>query len=128
MRFNAAMGGMLIGAASAGCAAGAIGGQAEVNETSPRDASSSAMPSSDDKESSVATGSGSGAGTGTPPPDQNTPSSADAGASPPLETSPADASAGGALEDVAGWTLTWSDEFDGPDGSAPDPSKWKIRK
>jgi len=25
-----------------------------------------------------------------------------------------------------GWTLTWSDEFSGPDGSAPDPTKWKI--
>jgi len=24
----------------------------------------------------------------------------------------------------AGWTLVWSDEFSGPDGSAPDPSKW----
>jgi beta-glucanase (GH16 family) len=24
----------------------------------------------------------------------------------------------------AGWTLAWSDEFNGPDGSAPDPSKW----
>ena len=23
-----------------------------------------------------------------------------------------------------GWTLTWSDEFDGPDGSAVDPTKW----
>ena len=23
-----------------------------------------------------------------------------------------------------GWTLVWSDEFDGPDGSAPDPKKW----
>ncbi|HET7107611.1 MAG TPA: glycoside hydrolase family 16 protein [Candidatus Acidoferrum sp.] len=22
------------------------------------------------------------------------------------------------------WTLTWSDEFDAPDGSAPDPKKW----
>jgi len=22
------------------------------------------------------------------------------------------------------WTLSWSDEFNGPDGSAPDPSKW----
>ncbi len=128
-RFNAAMSGMLIGAASAGCSAGIIG-QAGVNETPPLDASSSTtMPSNSDNEGSVASGSGSGAsrgtGTGTPPPDQNTPSSADAGAlSPPVDTSPADASAGGALEDVAGWTLTWSDEFDGPDGSAPDPSKW----
>jgi beta-glucanase (GH16 family) len=25
---------------------------------------------------------------------------------------------------LAGWTLTWSDEFDGPDGSAADPTKW----
>ncbi|HEY6946419.1 MAG TPA: glycoside hydrolase family 16 protein [Candidatus Acidoferrum sp.] len=23
-----------------------------------------------------------------------------------------------------GWTLVWSDEFNGPDGSAPDPKKW----
>src|SRR6266567_7609979 len=25
-----------------------------------------------------------------------------------------------------GWTLTWSDEFNQPDGSAPDPAKWRI--
>lgn len=25
-----------------------------------------------------------------------------------------------------GWKLTWSDEFDGPDGSAPDPAKWSF--
>jgi len=25
-----------------------------------------------------------------------------------------------------GWTLVWSDEFNGPNGSLPDPSKWKI--
>src|SRR5271156_6638147 len=24
------------------------------------------------------------------------------------------------------WTLVWNDEFDGPDGSMPDPSKWSI--
>jgi beta-glucanase (GH16 family) len=24
------------------------------------------------------------------------------------------------------WKLTWSDEFNGPDGSAPDPSKWVV--
>ncbi len=27
---------------------------------------------------------------------------------------------------LSGWTLTWSDEFNQPDGSAPDPAKWKI--
>lgn len=26
--------------------------------------------------------------------------------------------------DPPGWTLTWSDEFDQPDGSTPDPTKW----
>ena len=25
-----------------------------------------------------------------------------------------------------GWELTWSDEFNQPDGSAPDPAKWKF--
>jgi beta-glucanase (GH16 family) len=25
---------------------------------------------------------------------------------------------------IPGWTLTWSDEFNGPDGSAVDPTKW----
>jgi beta-glucanase (GH16 family) len=24
----------------------------------------------------------------------------------------------------SGWVLTWSDEFNGPNGSAPDPTKW----
>ncbi|HXY07636.1 MAG TPA: glycoside hydrolase family 16 protein [Terriglobales bacterium] len=26
----------------------------------------------------------------------------------------------------AGWTLTWSDEFNGADGSSPDPTKWLV--
>jgi beta-glucanase (GH16 family) len=43
-------------------------------------------------------------------------------------TSPDGAPAGDGGADSAvnppGWTLTWSDEFDGPNGSAPDPSKW----
>jgi beta-glucanase (GH16 family) len=38
----------------------------------------------------------------------------------------ADAMAGDASGESAipGWTLTWSDEFNGPDGSAVDPSHW----
>jgi beta-glucanase (GH16 family) len=38
----------------------------------------------------------------------------------------AEVGAGDAGEDSAipGWTLTWSDEFNGPDGSAVDPTKW----
>ena len=26
----------------------------------------------------------------------------------------------------AQWTLVWSDEFNGPNGAAPDPSKWSY--
>jgi beta-glucanase (GH16 family) len=25
-----------------------------------------------------------------------------------------------------GWTLVWSDEFDGPSGAAPDPTRWNV--
>ena len=27
---------------------------------------------------------------------------------------------------IPGWKLTWSDEFDGPAGSSPDPEKWQF--
>jgi beta-glucanase (GH16 family) len=33
-------------------------------------------------------------------------------------------SAGTGLANAAGWKLVWSDEFDGPAGAAPNPSKW----
>jgi beta-glucanase (GH16 family) len=29
--------------------------------------------------------------------------------------------------DNGNWVLTWSDEFDGPDGSEPDPKKWILQ-
>jgi beta-glucanase (GH16 family) len=38
------------------------------------------------------------------------------------ESGPVDVSDGAAL---SGWTLTWSDEFNGADGTAVDPTKWK---
>src|SRR5262249_15326043 len=28
--------------------------------------------------------------------------------------------------DIAGWTLTWSDEFNEPDGSGVNPRKWTV--
>lgn len=37
------------------------------------------------------------------------------------ERQPSSPSAPGA---AARWQLVWSDEFDGPDGAAPDPAKW----
>lgn len=27
---------------------------------------------------------------------------------------------------ASGWALVWSDEFNGPDGSSPDPQKWTV--
>ncbi len=27
---------------------------------------------------------------------------------------------------TSGWVLTWNDEFNGPNGSAPDPTKWTV--
>jgi beta-glucanase (GH16 family) len=130
--FRAAMAVLLVSvsAAGVGCSSGVVGASTEVNEARPADTSATTA-SSDDSGGSVATGSESDAGTSTgtmtPPPDQNPPASDDAGAMPPttpVVTSLADAAPGGAVEDVAGWTLTWSDEFDGADGSAPDPTKW----
>ena len=33
---------------------------------------------------------------------------------------------GSAKEDGSHWRLVWSDEFNGPDGSSPDPAKWQF--
>jgi beta-glucanase (GH16 family) len=60
-------------------------------------------------EAATPTSTGDDAGTG------------DAGASGPTGTGPADASP---ESSIPGWTLTWSDEFDGPDGSQVDPRNW----
>jgi len=32
----------------------------------------------------------------------------------------------GSSTDIHGWALTWSDEFNAPNGSRPDPAKWKF--
>jgi beta-glucanase (GH16 family) len=38
-----------------------------------------------------------------------------------------DASTSTTFNDDAGlWVLTWSDEFNGPNGTAPDPTKWNL--
>jgi beta-glucanase (GH16 family) len=38
----------------------------------------------------------------------------------------ASTSSSGATKTSKDWVLTWSDEFSGPDGSAPDPAKWML--
>jgi beta-glucanase (GH16 family) len=68
-------------------------------------------------------------GSGTPvdnPAEENAPS---VDSSAPLEEANApevEAGVADATEDTAGWTLTWSDEFNLPDGSAADPSNWNY--
>jgi beta-glucanase (GH16 family) len=42
----------------------------------------------------------------------------------PAEAAPSDD--GGSDSSVPGYTLTWSDEFNGPNGTPPDPSKWNY--
>src|SRR5580700_7783059 len=49
--------------------------------------------------------------------DSSAPGSSTDATSPPSDSGPADSA-------IPGWTLTWSDEFNGPDGSAVDPTKW----
>ena len=65
---------------------------------------------------------------------QNSPNPVPKGA---LSSDPQDAASGaakqkaglarpGASTEIHGWALTWSDEFNTPNGSRPDPAKWKF--
>jgi beta-glucanase (GH16 family) len=45
-----------------------------------------------------------------------------------LSGSPAVGQKQSAVSDKKSWILTWSDEFDGTDGSLPDPSKWVMER
>jgi len=63
-------------------------------------------------------GGGSASETGAPAPGPpGADAGSDAGPDGAVDAGPVDAS-------EEGWTLVWSDEFDGPDGSAVDPTKW----
>jgi len=82
-----------------------------------------------DSDSSVA--SSEDAATGGDAPSSASPDGAAVGVADDSSTPGDDASGGSGPVDGAdgsalpGWTLTWSDEFNGPDGSAVDPTKWK---
>jgi beta-glucanase (GH16 family) len=96
----------LAGGGCSGGSSGAItspagtGGAEHADSSAPVDASGTDVPTGD---------------SGGIAPDSAAPSS-DAAPSPA-----ADGSDGASLP---GWKLTWSDEFDGPDGSPVDPTKW----
>jgi beta-glucanase (GH16 family) len=68
-------------------------------------------------ESAPATGGGTADDAATEASDSSTDATMDAPDAPAADDAGDDA-------DAAGWTLTWSDEFNQPDGSAADPSKW----
>jgi beta-glucanase (GH16 family) len=102
-------------------ASGCSGGDNASSVAADAGTSNSATP--DAPNGNLSTGSADGS---IPGADSNVPgtsvaeaSASDTGTS---ESGPVDASATGA---ISGWKLTWSDEFNGPDGSAVDPTKWK---
>ena len=103
---------------AAGCSGGSSAGNAPARSTGGGGTGDSSVASDD------------AAGGDVPPTgasDASTPVGADDASAPPASpdsggAGPADSSV---ASDLPGWTLTWSDEFDGPDGSAVDPTKWK---
>ena len=105
-----ASGGRSGGVAAAGTAASTAGASNGAGASSSGGASSGAGASGSGGASSSA-GASSGAG-----------ASSSAGASSGAGASSSAGASGG--PSLPGWTLTWSDEFDGPDGSAVDSTKW----
>jgi beta-glucanase (GH16 family) len=109
-------------------AAGCSSGSPDAGNGSTKLGSGGNEPS----DSSVAPGSSSYDATGgNPPPVSGQDAAPPTG--PDDSTAPAPSSESGTggpadssvASDLPGWKLTWSDEFNGPDGSAVDPSKWK---
>jgi beta-glucanase (GH16 family) len=115
---------LLFGTVAVACVAallapGCSGGSGGRNGSqAPQDAGAQGNPVGDSATSGATDGTLSGDDSTAP----GTPS--EGGAS---ETGATDAGSGDAsgAASLPGWTLTWSDEFNGPDGSAVDPTKWK---
>ena len=102
-------------------AAGCSGSSSNVGSTAAKGTSPGASDSSTSSDDASGDNAPPGAGSDGAVPvgsdDSSTPgSSLESGA-------PASSSSDAAAP--PGWTLTWSDEFNGPDGSAVDPTKWK---
>jgi beta-glucanase (GH16 family) len=92
-----------------GCSSSSDDGATTTGDTGD-EAAADSSPSNDTMTTDdAATDTGADSGTDTTTTDSTT-----------TETGPADSGT-----DLPGWKLAWSDEFDGPDGSAVDPKKWK---
>jgi beta-glucanase (GH16 family) len=102
---------------AAGCSGGSSSGSAPARGTgggagdaavAPDDAAGGGLPPAPGSDATAPVGADDASGPG---------SSLESGAPGPADSSVA--------SDLPGWKLTWSDEFNGPDGSAVDPAKWK---
>jgi beta-glucanase (GH16 family) len=101
---------------AAGCSGGSSPGIGPARGTGG--GGDSSVPSDDAAGGVVLPTAGSDASTPVSADDASAPAaSADSGGAGPADSSVASG--------LPGWTLTWSDEFNGPDGSAVDPTKWK---
>jgi beta-glucanase (GH16 family) len=105
----------IVSALVAGCSGGSAGGVASPAGSSGGGSDDSSAASDDASGPGVAAGDSGGSSVL----DAGATSSDAAGQGSPGAPDAADGTA------LAGWTLTWSDEFNGPNGSAVDPTKWK---
>ena len=114
--------GVLWLAASAGCGAGDDSAAGTGNDGAASGDDAAAAATGNDAASSIGSSLDAGVspadgGSGSPP------SHADGGASSADATAGGDSDAG-AIVAPPGWTLLWSDEFNGPDGTDVNPAKW----
>jgi beta-glucanase (GH16 family) len=117
--------------AAAGCSGGGLSGTgASSSGTGAEGSTDSSTPSNGSSgTSSGASSGGSASGQPVGPGDDGAAPLDDASVSAPDAPSTGVGSSGSNADDSgtapSGWKLTWSDEFNGPDGSAVDPTKWK---
>ncbi len=110
-------------AASAGCSAGADSTAGDGNDGAASGDDAGGVAMGNDASSSV----GPSVDAGLPRADGasgSPPSQADSGASSSDATAGGGDSDAGAIVAPPGWTLLWSDEFNGADGTDVDPTKW----
>ena len=100
------------GSSASAPGAGGSGGTAVIADAGAGGAGGGARPGAGGSAGGAGLGTGGASSDGGP---------RDAGAADRRATADLGAPGGDA---PAGWRLTWSDEFDGPAGGAPDPAKW----
>jgi beta-glucanase (GH16 family) len=92
----------------------------------PSNASRAPAPSNNPAPSDPGTGNGTGSDSDAGAPPAAGPTENDAGSTPASDGSAGGGAGegGGSIPSLPGWTLVWNDEFNLPNGSAADPTKW----